>query len=356
MQTYTVSGLMSGSSLDGVDLAFCEFFKEGSGWDFRIVFAETIPYPHDLKNSLLDPFGLDKNEVRELDLRLGKYYAELINRFHKKHRVQPDLIASHGHTLFHEPENGLTFQAGHGPSMAELTGITLINDFRSEDLANGGQGAPLVPIGDLLLFGKYDACLNLGGFANISFDQPDGKRIAFDVGPANLALNHIASREGLDYDRDGIIASRGSINSILLKKLNALDYYQKKAPKSLGKEWFREVFHPLIKTSELSIEDLMATMVEHIAIQLASVINLACADNVLVSGGGAMNKVLMERFAYHTGAQIFIPAPELINFKEALIFAFLGLLRLRGEINCLSSVTGGASDLSTGVIHKPSNK
>jgi len=342
---------MSGSSLDGVDLAYCEFSRESDEWDSRIVFCETLPYPPWLKGLLTDPSALSNNEVMELDLLLGTFYAELINDFHRRHNLVPNLLGSHGHTLFHEPEKGITFQAGSGAIMAERTEIIVINDFRREDVAQGGQGAPLVPIGDELLFGAYDACLNLGGFANISFKNPQGKRLAFDVGPLNLALNHIAEMEGQEFDKDGEIAARGSINQEFLHHLNSLGYYGREAPKSLGKEWFKEVFVPHSINPGLSVPDLMATMVEHLAIQLATSLALACTGNVLVTGGGALNNTLMERFSFHTGARIHIPSPELVQYKEALIFAFLGLLKYQGEVNCLASVTGGARDLSAGTIH-----
>ncbi len=350
--SFKVTGLMSGSSLDGVDLAFCEFNRDHKGWDSRIVHAETIPYPSWLKDLLENPDALSNTEVLELDLLLGMHFADLINDFHSRHNVLPELIASHGHTLFHEPGKGITFQAGNGDMMAERTGIMVINDFRQEDVAQGGQGAPLVPIGDLLLFGSYDACLNLGGFANISFDDPQGRRVAFDVGPANLALNRIAGLEGKDFDKDGMMASRGKIDQELLHHLNSMEYYRKEAPKSLGKEWFREVFVSHSESTGLSVQDQMATMVEHIAIQLASSLALACAKNVLLTGGGALNHTLADRLRFHTGADVHIPSPELVQFKEALIFAFLGLLKYLGEVNCLASVTGGASDLSVGTIHK----
>lgn len=342
---------MSGSSLDGVDLAYCEFRREDEMWDSRIVHCETIPYPSWLKILLDDPASLSNNEVLELDLLLGTFYAEEIRDFHRRHNVVSNLIGSHGHTLFHEPEKGITFQAGNGAIMAERTEIIVVNDFRREDVAQGGQGAPLVPIGDKLLFGTYDACLNLGGFANISFDDPQGKRRAFDIGPANLALNRIAQMEGKDFDEDGVMAASGKVDDSLLAHLNSHEYYMREAPKSLGKEWFQEVFIPHSKSTELSIRDQMATMVEHIAIQLTASLDLACAKEVLVSGGGAMNLTLMERFRYHSGARVHIPSLELVQFKEALIFAFLGLLKYQGEINCLASVTGGTSDLSVGTIH-----
>jgi len=197
---YRVTGLMSGSSLDGVDLAFCEFWRDHDTWDFRIIQAETISYPARLKTRIEECASLEEDEIMELDGTLGEYFAEIVSAFHCRHKVIPDLIASHGHTFFHEPEKGITFQAGHGGIMTDRTGIMVINDFRREDVEQGGQGAPLVPIGDRLLFGKYDACVNLGGFANISFDNSRHQRIAFDVGPANLALNWIASKEEQEFN------------------------------------------------------------------------------------------------------------------------------------------------------------
>jgi len=344
---------MSGSSLDGVDLAFCEFWKDDKGWDSRLLHAETIPYPAQLKSLLEGNNGWNPFTVREADEILGTYLAGLINDFHARHKIIPDLISSHGHTLFHRPEKGMTFQAGNGAVIANRTGIMVINDFRTEDVEQGGQGAPLVPIGDLLLFGTYDACINIGGFANISFNDSRKRRIAFDIGPANLALNYAAALAGLDYDRDGELAAQGTVNQGLLIELNSLEFYGMLPPKSLGKEWFREVFLAHAGKTGLPVPELMATLVEHIAIQLASALALACANRVLVTGGGALNKSLMDRFRFYSGADIHIPCLELIEFKEALIFAFLGLLRLMGEVNCLSSVTGGVADLSCGVLHQP---
>jgi anhydro-N-acetylmuramic acid kinase len=351
-EKYSVSGLMSGSSLDGVDLAFCEFCREEGIWDFSIIETETIPYPAELKKQLEDCDNLELDGIMELDGKMGAYFAEIINGFHSRIHKKPDFIASHGHTLFHEPEKGITFQAGHGGIMADRTGIMVINDFRREDVEQGGQGAPLVPVGDRLLFGRYDACLNLGGFANISYENTYNLRLAFDIGPANLALNWIAARLGKDFDENGEMAARGIVDPDYLKHLNALEYYRKPPPKSLGKEWFREVFIPHASKTNLNPDDQMATMVEHIAIQLASSVAMACAKNVLLSGGGALNQALVERFRFHSGAEIIIPASELIQFKEALIFAFLGLLRYLGEVNCLASVSGGKTDLSSGLIHQ----
>lgn len=350
---YVVTGLMSGSSLDGVDLACCEFHKDQNSWDYKILTAETLPYPPKLKSELLDTCNWTRNKIQSLDIQLGKYYAELLTRFHINHGLNPDLIASHGHTIFHEPDKGITFQAGHGGVIADITGIKVVSDFRSEDVAQGGQGAPLVPVGDQLLFGGYDACLNLGGFANISFENREKSRIAYDLCPANMALNWIAGLNGLEYDDGGLIAKKGRLDASLLHRLNQLEYYHSKPPKSLGREWFVEWFLPIIEKNNESVNNRMATVVEHIAEQITSNLNRDEICSVLVTGGGALNLMLVERIKKLTTAKIEIPDVLLIQFKEAIIFAFLGLLRIQGDINCLASVTGGKQDLSTGTIYKP---
>ena len=350
-EVYRVTGLMSGSSLDGVDLACCEFSRESGRWGFQILEAETIPYPSTLKKQLGMATSWDRPRILELDVSLGKFYAKLINEFHTSHGLSPALVASHDHTILHEPAKGITFQAGHGGTMAEQTGITVVSDFRSEDVAQGGQGAPLVPIGDQLLFGGYDACLNLGGFANISFENELLHRIAYDVGPANMVLNWIAGLKGQPFDANGKMASRGIVHRELLDQINALDFFRMDPPKSLGKEWFTETLLPVIGNTDLDVPDLMATAVEHIAMQLSAAVEDSKAHTVLVTGGGALNKTLVERFRYYCGADIHIPNLRLVRFKEALIFALLGLLRKLGEVNCLASATGGRSDLSTGTIH-----
>ncbi len=349
---YRITGLMSGSSLDGVDLACCEFIRGYNVWDYRILAAETLPYPADLKAKLEQACHLSMDPIRDLDLQLGVYFGNLLNDFHAKHRITPALISSHGHTILHEPHRGITLQAGSGHEMAKKTGIKVVNDFRQEDVAQGGQGAPLVPVGDRLLFGNYEGCLNLGGFANISYEGIEGERIAFDLGPANMALNWIAELNGFDFDKDGQIAKNGKVSENLLVSLNQLKYYSKPPPKSLGREWFLDDLLPLLTQQTLSVEDLMATTAEHIAIQIAKGIRGAQIGSVLVTGGGALNQNLIERLKLHATAKIHIPNARLVHYKEALIFAFLGLLKMRREINCLSSVTGGKKDLSVGIIHK----
>lgn len=351
-RTYTVTGLMSGSSLDGVDLVSCIFTRNMPGWGFEIVASETLPYPAELKNRLINACDLDGNEIMDMDRELGIYYSNQINSFHSRFNIKPDLIASHGHTLLHEPRKGITVQAGNGPIMAKATGVTVVNDFRKEDVAQGGEGAPLVPAGDRLLFGQYRACLNLGGFANVSYEGKEPVRIAFDICPVNMALNRVAGLSGLEFDKDGAMAGSGSVDNRLLNDLNKLDYYSLLPPKSLGREWFLSSFLPVMLSYGLSPEDRMSTVSEHIARQIAIVLNKLDSGPLLVSGGGALNLSLMDRLRKIVDIELVIPDLQIIQFKEALIFAFLGLLRVLGEINCYSSVTGGKSDLSAGTINK----
>jgi anhydro-N-acetylmuramic acid kinase len=338
--------------MDGVDLACCELSWDGRNWDYRILAAETFPYSKELLSKLEQACNWNRDQIEDLDRELGRFYAGLLNDFHRDTGQTPDYIASHGHTILHEPERGITLQAGNGRIMANMTGVTLINDFRSEDVAQGGQGAPLVPLGDKLLFSDFEGCLNLGGFANISCDNPGGERIAYDLCPANMALNWVAALEGKSYDRNGEMARSGIVDQELLVKLNRLEFYATLPPKSLGREWFLEHFLPLMHFSRLSAKDLMASVLEHIAVQISTAVNAAGIQSLLITGGGALNQTLIERLKHYTDVSLVIPEEQVIHYKEALIFALLGLLKIRGEINCLASVTGGKEDLSAGTIYE----
>lgn len=338
--------------MDGVDLACCDLVWDGQRWKYRILAAETFPYTPDLRQKLEQAWNWDKEQIDELDLELGHYYAGRLNEFHLKAKLSPDFIASHGHTILHDPGRGITLQAGNGRIMADRAGTTVINDFRSEDVAQGGQGAPLVPLGDRLLFSNYEGCLNLGGFANISCENSQGERIAYDLCPANMPLNWVAALDGKEFDRDGEMARMGHVDPRLLDELNRLEYYASKAPKSLGREWFQEQLVPRMQNSGLTPADLMSTLVEHIAEQISQGINDAGIGSVLVTGGGALNQSLVEGIRNKTAASLLIPDASLIHYKEALIFALLGVLKIRGEINCLSSVSGGRKDISAGTIYK----
>ncbi|MCK4880445.1 MAG: anhydro-N-acetylmuramic acid kinase, partial [Bacteroidales bacterium] len=299
-ETYRVTGLMSGSSMDGVDLACCDFDWDGQQWEYDILEAETVPYSEELLGKLEHSCNWSRKEIDILDLELGSHYAGLLNEFHKKKRLFPDFIASHGHTILHDPKRGVTLQAGNGRIMAEKTGVTVINDFRSEDVAQGGQGAPLVPLGDRMLFHKYEGCLNLGGFANISCENSKGEQIAYDLCPANMALNSVAALEGLTFDRDGEMARKGVVQKELFEKLNRLDYYSASGPKSLGREWFLDQFLPLMQESGIATNDLMATVLEHIALQISRGINDAGIQSLLITGGGTLNQTLVERLKHYT--------------------------------------------------------
>ncbi|MBK5193264.1 MAG: anhydro-N-acetylmuramic acid kinase [Flavobacteriaceae bacterium] len=343
-----VLGVMSGTSLDGVDVAQIHFTKDDQ-WHFEIVNAETIPYPHDLKKKLQEAINFDQISLEELNERYTGYLAEIISAFIKKYNITNlDGVCSHGHTIKHEPENKYTLQIGNLPQLAGLLNLKVVCDFRVQDVALGGQGAPLVPVGDELLFPKYDYCLNLGGFANIS-TLKEGKRIAYDICPVNIVLNKLTEKLGFPYDDEGKIAASGHLIPELLKRLNALPFYTKLPPKSLGLEWVTATIFPLVENSGHKTEDLLCTFTEHVAMQLAE--NFREGASVLTTGGGTFNSYLLKRLAHYRKIEIIIPAREVIEYKEALIFGLLGVLKLRGEVNCLRSVTGARKDHSSGMIY-----
>ncbi|MEX0981408.1 MAG: anhydro-N-acetylmuramic acid kinase [Bacteroidales bacterium] len=351
---YLVLGLMSGTSMDGLDLALCRFSNDVNRISYELVAAETTPYPYHLKEKLEDALSISTQDLHELDQELGAFYAEQILKFNKKQNYAPDLIASHGHTVLHQPDKGITLQIGDGDAIAQKTQITVVSDFRLQDVSKGGQGAPLVPVGDRDLFGEYTFCLNLGGIANVSFNL-DGKRIACDISPCNMALNTITAWIGIEYDNHGKLASKGKVNPSLLLRLNAIEYYGCMPPKSLGKEWFMWQFLPEIRDGQLPVEDTLCTVNEHIADQVSGLINQFYKGDsrVLVTGGGAYNNHLIGRIKNKCRAELVIPCKELISFKEAIVFAYLGLLRVKNEINVLASVTGADSDTSAGIINRP---
>jgi len=345
--TYKVIGVMSGTSLDGIDLAYVEFKKDAK-WHFDILKCTTLPYTEKWKHILSKIHHQSIEYIREIEKEYSKLLAKHINDFIKTHALKPELICSHGHTIWHQPQKGITLQIGDGATIKRLTHIPTVHDFRRKDVELGGQGAPLVPIGDHLLFKEYNYCLNLGGFSNISFSK-ENKRLAFDICPVNMALNYFTNQIGLAFDKGGHMARQGQINSAMLDQLNKLSYYKKSAPKSLGKEWFEASFLNVLKNYNDSIENHLRTLCEHIAIQISH--NLK-EGYCLVSGGGVHNTFLMHCIQSHTKCQIVIPKAQLIDYKEALIFGLLGVLKLRNEVNCLASVTG-ASRNSVGGVYVP---
>ena len=345
-----VIGLMSGTSLDGIDLTLVQFDKNDVS-KFKILHADTISYSKKWKKTLQNAIAFSDEKLKDLDIEYGNLLADEINHFIKKNEIiNIEFIASHGHTILHQPENGITLQIGNGQVISDKTKQKTVCDFRTQDVDFGGQGAPLVPIGDELLFRNYDACLNLGGFANVSF-KVEKTRVAFDICPVNIVLNYYVNKLGFDYDDKGEIAATGEINNDLLEELNALEFYQKKSPKSLGLEWVQKHIYPMIDYHDLKTEDVLRTFVEHVAIQIAK--SVGNKKNIFITGGGVFNSFLIERIKEHSIAEIIVPNSEIINYKEALIFAFLGLLRVDNQVNCLKSVTGANKDHSSGKIFTP---
>jgi anhydro-N-acetylmuramic acid kinase len=348
-ENYNVIGVMSGTSLDGVDLAYIAFNKKDH-WTYQILHSETVAYSAEWVDKLKNALHFSTSDLEALNVSYTKLLASIIADFISKHQlVAIDAVCSHGHTILHQPYNGFTLQIGNLPLLRGIIPYTIVCDFRVQDVALGGQGAPLVPIGDELLFSEYDYCLNLGGFSNISFHE-NGRRIAFDISPVNTVLNYYASQLGLPYDDGGTIAKTGIIHADLLDQLNGLDFYARSYPKSLGMEFVQEIIFPLLHSYTISVPDVLATFVEHIAVQVAAV----CQPNakLLITGGGAYHAFLIDRLAHHLpSVQISIPDDKTIQFKEALIFALLGVLRLRNEINVLASVTGAQRDHSSGQIY-----
>ena len=361
MQKKYAIGVMSGTSLDGMDLAGCTFELRAGVWHYELLSVETLPYPKEWETRLRNAPNLSGNDLMQLHADYGHYTGRKINEFiSRNHIEQPGIIASHGHTVFHQPGQGCTLQIGSGAAIAAETGQTVVCDFRSLDVALGGQGAPLVPIGDQLLFPDFEYCLNLGGFANISH-QKDDIRLAYDICPVNFMINKLvreanipknkisgdepgtpANDNLLTYDPEGRVARSGKLVDKLLEQLNQLSFYQTAGPKSLGEEWVNAHFLPILKKFDCPVEDLLRTLYEHIAIQLTRCVQSEHPGRMLVTGGGAYNQFLIERLQQHLGPQttVIIPEKNLVDFKEALVFAFLGILRMQHRPNCLASVTG----------------
>ncbi|RKF02829.1 anhydro-N-acetylmuramic acid kinase [Tenacibaculum lutimaris] len=343
-------GLMSGTSLDGVDLAYIKMHNSLYK-DFEILKAETISYSKEWKTKLQEAINYKDKDLKELNIEYAELLGEILNNFIKTHTITNlDFVASHGHTILHQPENGITLQIGDGQIIANRTQQKVVCDFRTQDVQYGGQGAPLVPIGDRLLFADYEYCVNLGGFANISYEK-NNQRIAFDICPVNIVLNHYTRIIGLEYDNEGKIASEGTINVELLERLNQLSFYKKTPPKSLGLEWVQKNIFPLIDEYETDIPTILRTFTEHVAVQIGN--SVKKNTTILITGGGAFNTFLMKRIEFYAKTKIKQADKELINYKEALIFALLGVLKVQNKVNCLQSVTGAKKDHSSGEIFYP---
>ena len=358
METFNVLGMMSGTSLDGVDLVFVEFQKSSNSYDFKVVAAETYSFSKDWESRLRNAIHLNALDFSILDVELGRYFGNLVNVFLIEKGIDKenvDFVSSHGQTIFHQPEKGMTKQIGNGPQGAAVSGLKWICDFRTMDVAHGGNGAPLVPFGDDALYSDLaDVFLNLGGFSNLSFKKDENWH-AFDIGPCNLALNKYANilNENISFDFNGELGRKGKVDIVLLESLNNLSFYSLKGPKSLGVEWLNDVFFNEISKHNVSALDILATVYHHIGFVIANEIIKSNLNKVYVTGGGALNSFLIELIEHYAELKLILPDMKIIQFKEAIIFAFLGLKKVQGEVNIMSSVTGAYKDTSGGVIYLP---
>lgn len=352
---------MSGTSLDGLDLALVQFWSEDVHLRHKLLAGHTYPY----SQRWLDAFSeLPNTSARLLalaDMELGRWMGTMTRKFIDEHCIPqalptPAYVGSHGHTLFHEPDTGFTTQIGHGAYLAAAAQLPVVADFRTADVALGGQGAPLVPIGDALLYSTYSACLNLGGIANISFRTHAGSTLAFDICAANQVLNLVAAQLGMAYDAGGEVAKRGKLQPHLLAELNTLEYYAQPAPKSMGREWVERYVYPLLDAEAYSPTDVLHTYCLHIAQQVKNTVTLhGITGGILCTGGGSFNTFLVSCINAELArtAWVELPDADTIQYKEAIIFALLALLRVHGYANCLPEVTGASVPVVGGAIHDP---
>jgi anhydro-N-acetylmuramic acid kinase len=358
---YRAIGLMSGSSLDGLDIAFAEFQENAGRWTYEIVQADCYPYPADWVSRLKNATSLSALDYQLLHIDYGHYLGQQVNHFIEQHQLyyKVALVASHGHTTFHLPAQKMTAQLGDGAAIAAQTKLPVVTDLRAMDVALGGQGAPIVPIGEKLLWQEYDYFLNIGGIANLTINSEP--YLAFDICPANRVLNMLAADAGKEMDENGALAAAGKIEDGLLNKLNALDYYKQPAPKSLANDYGTAIIYPLIKASGCSVPDALRTCTEHIALQISEAISNSrnpktgstAGLKLLVTGGGAFNTFLIQQLQENVKAytiEVVVPEAKLINYKEALIMALIGVLRWRQEYNVLASVTGASRDSIGGAL------
>ena len=351
MKDYYVIGLMSGTSIDGVDLVYVNFFFN-KYWSFKILKFKTYEYDKDWQNILKNLIDKDQNSIKLIDKNYTKLLSKYILSFIEEFSIKKlDFVSSHGHTAIHNPSSSITYQIGNLKELSNYIGLKVICDFRVQDIKLGGQGAPLVPVGEKYIFPEYDNLINLGGFANITI-KSNNNLTAYDICPVNIVFNHLSNLRHLKYDDKGKIALSGKLNFELFNCLQSLDYYKQVSPKSLGVEWVNKNILPIISSfSEIPLEDLLNTFSKHFASQIA--INIKSAKKTLITGGGVYNDYLIQNIINLTESEIIIPSSEIIEYKEALIFGFLGVLKDLNINNCYSSVTGATKDHSSGNIFIP---
>jgi anhydro-N-acetylmuramic acid kinase len=349
---YRAIGLMSGTSLDGLDIVCCDFTLRNKKWDFNLIASETLKYSPKWRAQLSDAQNFEGEAFQLLDINFGFFIGEACNKFITKNKLKGiQFIASHGHTIFHQPRKKFTFQLGNGNAIHQVTSLPVVNDFRSLDVLKGGEGAPLVPIGDHFLFSQFDVCLNLGGIANLS-RMERGKRIAFDICFANMGLNHLAEKMNKAYDKGGEEAAKGKVNVKMLNQLGKQYLKWKNLRPSLGREGFEQFIQPILDNDSIPLHDRLRTIVESISYEILDSLPSKSTIRVLATGGGALNSFLIKCIQEKLGNKVSIIVPDVvtINYKEAIVFAFLGVLRIRNEVNVLRSVTGAPTDSSAGVM------
>jgi len=346
-----VIGLMSGTSLDGLDICFVSF-KKSNYSKYNIINSKTYSYNEKWIEKLKKSIFLNKQELKKIDIEYGTLISNYLKEFISEFSIDKiDLISSHGHTVFHEPNKGKTLQIGDGKTINKIVKTDVVCDFRTQDVEYKGQGAPLVPIGDLDLFSNYKFCLNLGGFSNVSI-KDNNKIKAFDICPVNTVLNHYSKKMGYTFDQDGVLSKKGTVNLDLLNQLNQMSFYNKLGPKSLGIEFVKSKVIPLIDSHILNPKDILRTYIEHISDQISKSIGSYFNDRILISGGGTYNNTLIDSIKTKVKSKVIVPDSQIIDYKEALIFAYMGLLKSKEKINCLKSVTGAIKDHSSGKIFR----
>ncbi len=339
----TVLGLMSGSSLDGLDACLVELEMVGSNWRFAILEAHTLTIPEALTNQLRQSSLVSAKELLALDVKYGEWISSAIAPLTK----QIDLIALHGHTVFHSPKDKISVQIGSGEVIAVRTGKPVVANFRTQDILLGGQGAPLVPMGEKLLFPEYDGFFNLGGICNATF-RKEQQWNAGDIGPFNQVFNHFAKMLRAPIDTNGDLARSGKVVPELIATWNANPYFAQPFPKSLANQWVTSHF---LLSSTFSPQDVLHSFAQFISDQIVTTIHKHQPAKTLITGGGAKNGFLIELLKSKCQRELVIPEVEIVDFKEALIFALLGLLRFRGEVNVLASCTGASRDSSSGILY-----
>ncbi len=350
-----VLGIMSGSSMDGIDLALCDVDNNAGSWSVKIIKGVTIPMNETWRVRLSQVKYQNPEVYAKTDVFFGRYLGELALAFEQETGQKIDLVASHGHTVFHDPNGWVTAQIGDGATIYGVSKIPTVTNFRRADVAAGGQGAPLVTVGDELLFAEYDACINLGGFCNASIKGQDG-RTSFDIVPCNILLNRLARERKQKFDKDGEIGENGQIIYPLLEKLNAIPYYKSPAPKSLGRDWInKELWHVVRDFDKEPVEDRMKTIIMHISTQIAIALDRYASKpveelKILLTGGGTWNKTLVDFISTETDADIIIPDTDIVDFKEAMVFALLGAMRVNGETNVNTESTGASFPIVAGSL------